>query len=80
MAKVKYNRVLLKISGEGLCAPGQHGINGSPGSRECPVNAFFGQQQRALNAVLTHQVQQRLAQPLRIVERDKMIQSHNNNF
>ena len=25
----KYHRVLLKISGEGLCAPGQHGINGA---------------------------------------------------
>ncbi len=28
MAKPKYQRVLLKISGEGLCAPGKSGIDG----------------------------------------------------
>ena len=60
--------------------PGEQGVDSFTAAGDSAVNAFAREQQRALDAVLVHQVQQRLLQRFRVIKRDKMIQSHDHNF
>ncbi|MCY1407908.1 hypothetical protein D9M71_232200 [compost metagenome] len=59
--------------------PGQQAVDPFAGTGDGAVDAFFGQQQRAFDAIVDHGLEQWLAQLDVIFESDELIQCRHDN-